>query len=158
MPSFCGSCGSPLGGQAGFCGNCGARAGQAPTAGQPAGVQSPVAARATSVAGTAGTGGSAVKIVLIVVGVIFVFGVLSIAGMYYAAHRYVKMAEDVTGIKAGDVVHSIREAATRNAQGAREAKRDGCALLSKEEASAILGIEVERVDGKPNERESGEHC
>jgi hypothetical protein len=31
-------------------------------------------------------------------------------------------------------------------------------LLSREEASAILEIQVERVDGKPNEQESGEHC
>jgi hypothetical protein len=37
-------------------------------------------------------------------------------------------------------------------------KRDGCALLSKEEASAILGLEVERIDGKPNDHESAEHC
>lgn len=155
MPSFCVSCGSPLGGQSGFCGNCGARAGQAPS-GQPAAVATPAAIRP---AGTSGGGGSALKIVLIVVGVMFVFGALSIAGMYYTAHRYVKMAEDVTGIKAGDVVQSIREAATRNAQGARAEKRDGCLLLSKEEASAILGIEVERVDGgKPNEPGSVEHC
>jgi len=151
MPGFCGSCGSPLGGQAGFCGSCGARAGGA-HGGQPAAVATPVAAK------SAGAGGSALKIVLIVVGVMFVFGVLSIAGMYYTAHRYVTMAEDMTGIKAGDVVHSIREAANHTAQGARAEKRDGCLLLSKKEASAILGIEVIRVDGKPDDRQSGEHC
>lgn len=154
MPSFCVSCGSPLGGQSGFCGNCGARAGQAPS-GQPAAVATPAATRS---AGNAGGGGSALKIVLIVVGVMFVFGALSIVGMYYTAHRYVKMAEDVTGLKAGDVVNSLRDAANHTAPGARAEKRDGCLLLSKEEASAILGIEVERIDGKPNERESGEHC
>jgi hypothetical protein len=92
------------------------------------------------------------------VAVIFVLGVLSVGGMYYTAHRYIKMAEDVTGIKAGDVVHSIREAAARNAHGAPEPKRDGCLLLTKDEASAILGIEVIKVDGKPDERHSGEHC
>jgi hypothetical protein len=98
------------------------------------------------------------KIVLIVVGVMLVFGVLSVAGMYYAAHRYIRMAENITGIKAGDVVDSIHDAANRSTRGAKEPKRDGCALLSREEASAILGIEVERVDGKPDEQESGEHC
>jgi hypothetical protein len=154
MPSFCVSCGSPLGGQSGFCANCGARAGHPPSS-QPAVVATP---SATSAASTTGSGGSALKIVLIVVGVLFVFGALSLGGMYYAAHRYIKMAEDVTGIKAGDAIHSIREAASRTERGAGETKRDGCALLSKDEASAILGIEVVRVDGKPNEQQSGEHC
>jgi len=51
----------------------------------------------------------AMKIVLIVVGVMFVFGVLSMAGMYYAAHRYIRMAEDITGIKAGDVIDSVHD-------------------------------------------------
>ena len=45
-------------------------------------------------------GGSALKIVLTAVGVISVLGGLSIGGMYYAAHRYIKMAENVTGIHA----------------------------------------------------------
>ena len=152
MPTFfCANCGSPLAGPSGFCGNCGARAGQAPTR-QPAAVPTPAPAISPS------GGGSALKIVLIVVGVIFVLGAVSIGGMYYAAHRYLKIAENVTGIHAGDALHSIREAARRDGRDAREARRDGCLLLSREEAAAILGIEVERVDGKPNERESGEHC
>jgi hypothetical protein len=78
--------------------------------------------------------------------------------MYYVAHRYVTMAEDLTGVKAGDVVHSIREAANHSSHDARTEKRDGCLLLTKDEASAILGIEVIKVDGKPDERQSGEHC
>ena len=151
MQTFCGSCGSPLGDQSGFCGSCGVRAGHAPS-GQAAAVATP------AVAQTAGAGGSGLKIVLIVAGVLFVLGALSLGAMYYAAHRYVKLAEDVTGLKAGDVVHSLRQAAAHNAHGAPEPKRDGCLLLSREEASAILGIEVERVDGKPSEQESGEHC
>jgi hypothetical protein len=81
-----------------------------------------------------------------------------VAGMYYTAHRYIKMAEDVTGVKAGEVVNSLRDAAAHSERGAKEPKRDGCLLLSKEEATAILGIEVDRVDGKPNEQESSEHC
>jgi hypothetical protein len=78
--------------------------------------------------------------------------------MYYVAHRYVTMAEDLTGVKAGDVVHSIREAANHSSHDARTEKRDGCLLLTKDEASAILGIEVIKVDGKPDEQQSGEHC
>src|ERR1019366_90776 len=68
------------------------------------------------------------------------------------------MAEDLTGVKAGDVVHSIREAANHSSHDARTEKRDGCLLLTRDEASAILGIEVIKVDGKPDERQSGEHC
>jgi hypothetical protein len=92
------------------------------------------------------------KIVLIAVGVIFVLGALSLGGMYYAAHRYIRMAENVTGIHAGDALRSIRQTSSR------DAKRDGCLLLSPAEASSILGIEVIRVDGKPSEQQSGEHC
>jgi len=100
----------------------------------------------------------AMKIVLIVVGVMFVFGVLSMAGMYYAAHRYIRMAEDITGIKAGDVIDSVHDAANHSRRGGKDPQRDGCALLSKDEATAILGVEVERMDGRPDEQESGEHC
>jgi hypothetical protein len=145
MAIFCGSCGSPVGGQAEFCGNCGARAGQVPT--QPA-----------AVAPAAASGGKALKMILIGVGVLFALGILSVAGMYFTARHYVKIAENVTGVKARDVVSSIRDSAARSAEGEQKNKRDGCLLLSKEEASAILGLQVERVDGKPNDRESGEHC
>ena len=150
MPSFCGTCGSSLSGESGFCGSCGARVGGAP-AGQ-------VAVAAPGPIKQAGGGGSALKIVVIVVGVIFVLAALAIGGTYYAAHRYIRMAEDMTGIKAGDALHSIREAAAREGRSRPEAKRDGCLLLTKDEASAILGIEVIKVDGKPDERQSGEHC
>ena len=144
MAGFCGSCGAPLNEQSGFCGGCGARVGQQ--------------AAASPVAKSPGGGGSALKVVLIVVGVLFVLGAVSLGGMYYVAHRYVTMAEDLTGVKAGDVVHSIREAANHSSHDARTEKRDGCLLLTKDEASAILGIEVIKVDGKPDERQSGEHC
>ena len=116
-------------------------------------------ARATpAVPKSASGGGSALKTVLIVVGILFVLGAVSIGGMYYVAHRYVKMAEDVTGIHAGDAARSLREAANHSSHETRAEKRDGCLLLSKDEASAILGIEVLRVDGKQNEHQSGEHC
>ena len=150
MASFCGSCGSPVGGQSEFCGNCGARAGQSPP--------QPAAGVPAAAAPAAGSSGKALRMILIGVGVLFALGVLSVAGIYFTARHYVKIAENVTGVKAGDVVSSIRESAARSSDGAKESKRDGCLLLSKEEASAILGVQVERVDGKPNDRESGEHC
>jgi hypothetical protein len=151
MANFCGNCGSPVGEKSGFCANCGARAGQA--------IQQPtIASRPAAVVPPARGRISGLKIVLIGLGVLFVLGAVSVAGVYFTARRYVKIAENVTGVKASDVVSSIHEAATRSNEGAHQSKRDGCLLLSKEEASAILGIEVERVDGKPNDRESAEHC
>jgi len=151
MANFCGNCGSPVGEKLGFCGNCGAHAGGVPP--QPA-----IATPAISAVSAAQRHISGPKIVLIALGVLFFLGVLSVAGVYFTARRYVKIAENVTGLKASDVVSSIHEAATRSSQGAHQSQRDGCLLLSKDEATAILGIEVERVDGKPNDRESGEHC
>jgi hypothetical protein len=107
---------------------------------------------------TKSSGGTALKIVLVVAGVLFVFGAIAAGGIYYTAHRYVKFAEDVTGVKASDVVNTVREAAKHPSDASSGRKRDGCALLSKDEAAAILGLEVERVDGKPSDQESGEHC
>jgi hypothetical protein len=151
MANFCGSCGSPVGEKSGFCGNCGAHAGQVTP--RPAMAAPPLVAMPPARGRISG-----LKIVLAGLGVLFVLGVFSVAGVYFTARRYVKIAENVTGVKASDVVSSIHEAATRSNEGAHQTHRDGCLLLSKEEASAILGIDVERVDGKPNDRESAEHC
>jgi hypothetical protein len=151
MPMFCVGCGSPLHGQSEFCGKCGLRAGQSPPP-SPA-----VSAPALPAAAKSG-GGTILKVVLIGIGVLFVFGAIAVGGMYYTARRYVKFAEDATGISAGDVAKTIRDAAHHPSEGSPRRKRDGCALLSKDEASAILGIEVERIDGTPNDHESGEHC
>ncbi len=153
MPMFCVACGSALGGQSEFCGKCGLRAGQAPptaSVAEPSAVL-PVATKSSS--------GTALKIVLVVAGVLFVFGAIAAGAIYYTAHRYIKFAEDVTGVKASDVVNTVREAAKQHpSDGLSGRKLDGCALLSKDEAAAILGLDVERVDGKPNDQESGEHC
>jgi hypothetical protein len=151
VTGFCGNCGAPLGAQAGFCASCGASARTAaPPYPNPAVMPPPPP--------TAASGGSGLKIVLIVVAALFVLGVISVAGMYYAAHRFIKVAEEVTGVKADDVVRSVRESADRGDHPRETRKRDGCLLLSKAEASAILGLEVVRVDGTLNEHSSEEHC
>jgi hypothetical protein len=151
MAMFCVGCGSALDGQSSFCGKCGLRAGQlAP--------QNVSIAQVLPAAAVKSGGGGFLKIVFIAVGVLFIFGAIAVAGMYYTARRYVRVAENITGINAGDVVSTIRDAAKHPSDGSSGSKRDGCALLSKEEASAILGLEVERIDGKPNDHESAEHC
>jgi hypothetical protein len=152
MANFCIGCGSPLGAQSGFCGHCGARIVPAPLPPVPTLAAAPVTAKSR------GGAASGLKIVLFVLGVLFVVGAIGVAGMYYTARRYVRLAENVTGVKVGDVVSSINQAANHPAQTAPEGVRNGCSLWSKEEASAALGIEVERVDGKPDGQVTGEHC
>lgn len=153
MPAFCGNCGAPLDGLAAFCGGCGARAGQAPASPSPMNPVAPMGPPAAS-------GSSALKVVLIIVGVVIVLGVIAIAGIYYTAHRYVTMAEEATGIKASDVVRGVRDAAKAGGGGREHGSnnRDGCLLLTKDEASSILGIQVERISGKSEDGRSGEHC
>jgi hypothetical protein len=147
VTGFCGSCGAALGPQASFCGSCGASVRPEPAA------YTNAAPRPSPVTPSGGASG-----LKIVVGLLFVMGAASVMGMYYAAHRYIKLAEDVTGVKADDVLYSVRHAADHGNHSGHADKRDGCLLLSKAEASAILGIEVERVDGKLNEHASDEHC
>jgi hypothetical protein len=53
--------------------------------------------------------------------------------------------------------HKIREAVERPSLKSSGRKRDGCVLLSNDKASAIWGLEVERLDGRPSNPESGEH-
>ena len=168
MSSFCRNCGSPLGDGAAFCPGCGSQAGKAPAPAAPS-APAPIAA-----ATTASAGGSGLKIVMIVVSVLFVFGALGIAGIYYAGHRLIRNVETATGHP--NLASSIRDAVSGSAgresagrserrggilgsiQNAAGAKRDGCALLAKSEVESILGTPIERIDGKPSETESGEHC
>src|SRR4051794_8874313 len=125
MPGFCGSCGAPMREQAGFCSGCGARSNPAgPQPAPPPQAQPPFAAPPPVAAG-----GSVVKIVLIAVGVLFVLGAIGVGAMYYTARRYVRMAEEATGVKADDVIGSVREAAKRSGKSASSVKRDGCLLL-----------------------------
>jgi hypothetical protein len=73
--AFCNSCGSNLTPGVKFCTKCGAVVAGAPTS--PAPVASSPAVAPGSAAPT--TGGSAVKIILIVVGVLVIFGILGVA-------------------------------------------------------------------------------
>ncbi len=74
--AFCNSCGATLTPGTKFCNKCGAVATSAP------------AATPTPVAAPPSTGGSsALKIILIVVGVIVLFGILAVASIGFFAHR-----------------------------------------------------------------------
>ncbi len=143
MPGFCRNCGTPLAAPSAFCVKCGAPATQQPAA-------PPVTpARAVSL----------VKVGLIVLGALFVFGALSVAGMYYAAHRLVRNVESVTGEgSVGNAIRSVTAAGRDGREHSAKVKRDGCLLMTKEEASNILGVEIIRIESQPRANESGEHC
>jgi hypothetical protein len=76
--AFCNSCGSDLAPGAKFCTKCGAVVSGAPTPPAPV---APIASSPAVAPGPAAptTGGSAAKIILIVVGVVVIFGILGIA-------------------------------------------------------------------------------
>jgi hypothetical protein len=162
MAAFCENCGAQVSG--GFCGKCGARVGQPamaytpPIAAAPA--YTPPMAAAPPVAAS---GGSGLKIVLIVVGVLFFFGVLGIAGLYLTGRSLIRRAEIATlgsasidrdaaarSSNSGGMFSSIRNSVAGH--------RDGCALLPADEVASILGVEVGKTDGQPTAAEKGEHC
>ncbi len=140
MSAFCQNCGSPLGASA-FCGKCGARATQPPA--PPSGSAAPF-----------------LKVALIIVAVLFVLGAIAAGGIYYAGHRLVRSVERATGQEPGTMVDSLRTAAASAAKSEHVhlQKRDGCLLLSKEEAAEILGVAIEKIDGASTQRTSDEHC
>jgi hypothetical protein len=102
------------------------------------------------------SGGSVVKFVLIAVAVLFLFGIASLASMYFMGRRLLHTVESVTG--EGSVANTLRAAANAGSNHVADAKRDGCVLLSKEEAASILQVDIEKVSGAPTAQESGEHC
>lgn len=151
MASFCGNCGAPLG-QSTFCAQCSARAVLQPAASSPSSYSVPVSA--------AKSGTSFLNIAVIAGGLLFLFGAFAIGGIYYAGHKLIGGVDRATGQAPGTLANSMRAAAASaaDAERGRDPKRDGCLLLPKEQAAAILGVPIERIDGKPNEREGGEHC
>ena len=157
MASFCQNCGSQLGAAA-FCGHCGARAAQQPAAPPVASTQPNIPA--VTPAAKSSSAATLLKVGIILVAVVLVFGAVAIGGMYYVGHRLVRNVERATGQEPGTLVDSLRSAAASAAKSEHspQRKRDGCLLLSKEEAAVILGVTIEKIDGASTQRDSGEHC
>jgi hypothetical protein len=106
------------------------------------------------------SGVSLIKVGIAVLSVLVLLGVMSAAGLYYAAHRLVKNVESVTGEgSVGSAMRSVANAAgSASHEHGRKEKRDGCILMSKEEAAEILGVEIIKTDSQPDANHSGEHC
>jgi hypothetical protein len=145
MAGFCRNCGSPLGDGQGFCIKCGAKVGQAPAtpstppaqaAPPPAPVAAPPAASvgAPAAPAAASSGSPVVKIILIAVGVLFVFGAIGIAGVFYVGYRVRQKAREM-GLSSE---HFHNSSTLRGV--------DGCQWLSASEVSAAIGMPVAHTE------------
>jgi hypothetical protein len=147
MPNFCPKCGAAAG-AAKFCPGCGSPL---------AAVQQPQPApQAVMQPLPKATGGGGLKVILIVLALIAVVGFAALIGLaYYAKTRVsARMAElkQRTGI---DLPAAVRGAQESTPAGE---KRDGCLLMSKDEAEKILGFTLTRSDGNLRPGASDEHC
>jgi hypothetical protein len=136
MAGFCGNCGFPLGANGAFCSQCGTR--QSATAGAPtpppANFQSPAPVAAAKT-------GSGFKILMIVLACFLGFGLLAVGGLFYAAHR-VKEAVVDKAASYGVDLHTT----SSSAPVPKSRRLPACQLLSKEEASQLLGVPIERAE------------
>lgn len=131
---FCQSCGAQVAGA--FCTKCGARASQAspPSAPPPAYTPPPQYAQSLPPAAKSVSG---LKILFVVLGILGLMGVLAIGGVWFALHK-VKQAAANNGIDMGSFSETRRGPARQF---------DACELLTKEDLSQILGLNVERAEG-----------
>lgn len=146
MANFCTKCGTPVSGQ--FCTACGGA-----IEGSPAQIQNvtPPAAPVSQPAAAppAAHNSSGVKILLIVLGVLFLFGAVGVGGIVYVGYRakqkIAEMKKDY-GLD-GDTSSRTSSAGTRTFP---PSKGSGCSLLEGQEAAAILGAAVERAESETN--------
>jgi hypothetical protein len=113
---FCPNCGTQVNGA--FCANCGRPVSQPPAPSQGG----PIAPPAASSSGA--------KIILIIVGVLVAFGILGTVALMYVGHKVKQVASDY-GIDTSSI-----------APRGRPHSYNACDLLSKDEASEILGTPI----------------
>lgn len=145
MANFCPKCGTATAG-AKFCPKCGAQLGTQ----QPAASPAPPAAMAPPPKGS-----SALKIVLIVFVLLVVLGVAGVIGGVLFLKR--KVHDKVAELKERgvDLPAMVDSARTSHASGEWH---DGCLILSRKEAQAVLGFTLTRSDGGSAGSSSNEHC
>jgi hypothetical protein len=157
MAGFCRNCGTALDDGQGFCARCGtpasgppARPSAAPSTPASAAPRPPAAPQprpaapasasqaATVPAASAKPGNTFVKILLVFLVVIFVFGAVGVAGIWYVAHR-VKQGLHETGL---DEFTSASNAM----RGPALPGIDPCTLLSKADVGQATNVEVIRTE------------
>ncbi len=156
MAGFCRNCGSPLEDGQAFCAKCGTPASGppvrssaappppasgAPPAQRPqaASQPRPQAPQTAAAAAPAKSGSSTfVKVLLIFVVIIFVFGAIGVAGIWYVAHR---VKQKVHEIGLDDIANS-----TNASRGPALAGIDPCSLLSKADVAQAVKMDVVRAE------------
>jgi len=149
MASFCTHCGAPVSGQ--FCTACGAAVqgspGQAQNATPPAAPPfQPAAAAPPAVGKSSGT-----KILLIVLGVLLLFGVMGVAGIVYVGYRAKQKIAELKKEYGPDADTS--NSTVSSMRTFPPSKGSGCSLLEGQEAARILGVAVERAETEPGANE-----
>lgn len=161
MAGFCRNCGAPLDDVQAFCGKCGtaaagppvrpsASASAAPPSAPPASrppaapqarpqsaAPAPQAAAVSAPAAASKSGGVFIKILLIFVAIIFIFGAVGIAGIWYVAHRVKQKVHEI----------GLDDLSNANAsRGPALSVADACSLLSKDDVAQVVKMEVVRAE------------
>ena len=146
MARFCTKCGSPVSDETVFCGACGADlrgagAGAPMPSGQQAGGQTvgytpvptgaPVYGSPGVAPPAAAKSGSALKAVLIVLGVLFVCGLVAMAGVFYVAHRVAKKIQS-----------TVAESGFSSPASDAPEIKNACRLLSTADVGAAIGVPI----------------
>lgn len=168
MANFCTKCGAAVSGP--FCGACGA-----PTQGGPAQAQSvaPAPALVSQPAAAPATvrKGSGVRIILIVLGVLLLFGAMGVGGIVYVGYRAkqkIAQMEKDYGVDGNASSGMSSSATASNGTSSSDtsggsmrtfppSKGNGCRLLEGQEAARILGVAVERAETETSDSE-GDLC
>jgi hypothetical protein len=148
MANFCVKCGGGLDAGASFCRQCGS---------QVLGVQEQAPAPSPMAAAAPAKNGSIFKFLIIAFLVMVALGMAASVGVYFYAKSKVqeKMAEfkERTGVDVGTALESAGRSKPYSG-----GQRDGCLLLTKQEAERILGVTLTRTDGSLRSGSSEEHC
>jgi uncharacterized membrane protein len=147
VAGFCRNCGSPLGEAQAFCTKCGTKLGQASAAESSPPAQSappPVAAAAPPSASVGAPtvtakGSPVLKIILIALVVLFVFGAIGVAGVFYVGYRVRQKAREM-GLSSE---HFHNSSALRGI--------DGCQWLPADQVSAAIGMPVAHTESASGE-------
>ncbi len=166
MAKFCVKCGTPLSGA--FCGKCGAdmRNVSSTTQPQPSQPTAPAPqlvaqqANLSPAPAPAKQGVSPLaKLGIAAVAIIFVGGAAGVVGVYYVAHRVSqKIHQTADGILGSDSksgsTSDVDDSGTGKSESGRSAKSgaigDVCRLLSKQDVSKAVGVEIVRTQPEDN--------
>jgi len=166
MAKFCVKCGAPLSGA--FCGKCGADMRNVATPAQPQSsqplppqpvpqMQPQAAASPMQVPARKGMSGLA-KLGIAAVAIIFVGGATAAVGVYYVAHRVSQKihqtADGFLGSSSDSHAASHGEGSgygeTESGSSESGTIGDVCRLLSKQDVSKAVGVEIIRTESKDN--------